>query len=322
LATFLVTGAAGFIGSHIVAALVARGDSVRAFDNLSTGLSTNLDPLRPHIDFRLADLADPAALASACRGVDTIFHQAAIPSVPRSVADPLPSHRANLDGTFNLLLAAQAANVRRVVYAASSSAYGNQPGFPRLETMPPQPLSPYAVQKLTGEFYCQSFHTVYGLQTVCLRYFNVFGPRQDPSSAYSGVVARFARQMLSGQTPTIFGDGQQGRDFTYIDNVVAANLLAAHAPAESCAGRVFNIACGQRHTLLETYAALAQLIGFPHPPQFAPARTGDVTDSFADIALARHALGFTPSIDFHTGLQRTLHWYRQQLLLPSSESPA
>ncbi|MES2390801.1 MAG: NAD-dependent epimerase/dehydratase family protein, partial [Acidobacteriota bacterium] len=264
------------------------------------------------IDFRQADLADPDALASACQGIDTIFHQAAIPSVPRSVQQPRPSHQSNLDGTFNLLLAAKEAGVRRVVYAASSSAYGNQPGFPRVETMSPQPLSPYAVQKLTGEYYCQSFHTVYGLETVCLRYFNVFGPRQDPSSPYSGVIARFALQMLSGTTPTIFGDGLQGRDFTYIDNVVAANLLAAEAPAATCAGRVFNIACGQRQTLLSTYAALANLLNFPHPPNFGPVREGDVTDSFADISAAREALAFAPSIDFREGLARTVDWYRQQ----------
>ena len=311
LAKYLITGAAGFIGSHIASALVVRGESVVGFDNLSTGVFTNLDPIRSAIDFRHADLCDPAAVAAACEGVDTIFHEAALPSVPRSVEQPRPSHEANLDGTFNLLVAAKEAGVRRVVYAASSSAYGNQPGFPRVETMAPQPLSPYAVQKLAGEYYLQSFHRVYGMETVCLRYFNVFGPRQVPNSQYSGVIAKFALQMLEGVTPTIFGDGQQGRDFTYIDNVVEANLLAATAPAAACAGRVFNIACGERHTLLETYSVLAELIEFPHPPNHGPVRNGDVTDSFADITAASDALGFTPSIGFREGLSRTIDWYRE-----------
>ncbi len=312
MANYLITGVAGFIGSHLAHALVAQGHSVRGIDNLATGLQTNLDELAGKTDFRLVDVRDAAATAAACEGIDVILHQAAIPSVPRSVLDPRTSHEANTNGTFNLLEGARAAGVSRVVYAASSSAYGDQPGFPRKETMAPQPISPYAVQKLTGELYMQSYWRVYGLETVCLRYFNIFGPRQDPNSPYSGVMARFIAQMLNGETPTILGDGEQGRDFTYVDNAVQANLLAATVPAERCAGRVFNVACGERHTLNQTYSYLRELLDFPHPANHGPTRSGDVRDSLADISEARHQLGYEPAVGFREGLTRTISWYRTQ----------
>jgi len=249
VARYLITGAAGFIGSHLAHALVARGEQVRGLDNFETGLRSNLAEIADRIDLREADLRDADAVRSACEGVDFVLHEGALPSVPRSVKEPRPSHETNIDGTFNVLEGARAAGVKRVVYAASSSAYGNQPGFPRVESMTPQPISPYAVQKLNGELYMQSYWRVYGLETVCLRYFNIFGPRQVPDSPYSGVMARFILQMMRGEQPVIFGDGEQGRDFTYIDNVVGANLLSLEAPATLVAGRVFNIACGERHAL-------------------------------------------------------------------------
>ena len=309
MATYLITGAAGFIGSHLVHALVERGESVRGLDNFDTGHRRNLSELADRIDLRVGDLRDREAVESACDGVDYVLHHAALPSVPRSVREPRPSHTANIDGTFNLLEAARGAGVKRVTYAASSSAYGNQPGFPRVETMAPQPISPYAVQKLTGELYMQSYWRVYGLETVCLRYFNIFGPRQDPTSAYSGVMARFALQMLRGERPTVFGDGEQGRDFTYVENVVRANLLALESPAEAVAGRVFNIACGERHTLNETYARLAELLGFEQGPRYGGERPGDVRDSLADISAAREAMGYGDLVGFEEGLRRTAAWY-------------
>jgi nucleoside-diphosphate-sugar epimerase len=313
LPNYLITGVAGFIGSHLAHALLAQGHAVRGLDNLSTGLQANVDEFAGAIDFRRIDLRDAAATAEACKGIDVILHQAAIPSVPRSVLDPRTSHEANINGTFNLLEGARAAGGPRVVYAASSSAYGNQPGFPRTEAMAPQPISPYAVQKLTGEFYMQSYWRVYGIETVCLRYFNIFGPRQVPDSPYSGVMAKFISEMLAGRTPTIFGDGEQGRDFTYIDNAVQANLLAATVPAERCAGQVFNVACGERNTLNQTYAVLCELLEFPHPVHYGPTRSGDVRDSLADITLAREGLGYDPKLEFREGLARTTNWYRSQL---------
>ncbi len=311
VARYLVTGAAGFIGSSIVEALVARGDDVRAVDNFLTGRRENLAPLLPHIDFREADLRDLGAMRAACEGVEIIFHEGALPSVPRSVKDPAPSHDCNVNGTFTLLEAARAAGVRRIIYAASSSAYGNQPGMPRRESMTPSPIAPYAVQKLTGELYMKSYWQVYGMETACLRYFNIFGPRQDPNSPYSGVMAKFILQMMRGEQPTIFGTGEQGRDFTFIANAVSANLLAAAAPAEKIGGRTFNIACGGRHTLNETYGILARLLDFPHPANYGPPRLGDITDSEADISAAREAFGYEPKVSFETGLERTVAWYRQ-----------
>lgn len=311
MATYLITGIAGFIGSHLAHRLLAEGHFVRGLDNFATGVRANVDELKGRIDFNEIDLRDAHATAKACEGVDVILHQAALPSVPRSVQDPRTSHEANVNGTFNLLEGARLAGVPRVVYAASSSAYGNQPGFPRVETMSPKPISPYAVQKLAGEYYMQSYWQVFGIETVCLRYFNIFGPRQVPDSPYSGVMARFTLEMIQGTTPTIFGDGEQGRDFTYVDNVVDANLLAARAPAEHCAGRVFNIACGERHTLNETYETLSTLLGFRHPARYGAIRAGDVRDSHANISAAIAGLGYKPAISFHEGLERTVRWYRQ-----------
>ncbi len=311
MALYLVTGVAGFIGSSLAEALVARGDAVRGVDNFLTGKQSNLDSFANRIDFRQADLRDVAAMHAACEGVDTIFHEGALPSVPRSVKDPIPSHECNVNGTFNLLNAAKAGGVRRIVYAASSSAYGNQPGMPRRESMVPMPIAPYAVQKLTGEYYMKSYWQVYGLETVCLRYFNIFGPRQDPESPYSGVMAKFVLQMMRGEQPTIFGTGEQGRDFTYIANAVSANLLAAAAPPEKVAGRVFNVACGEKHTLKETFAVLAELLEFRQPVLFGPARTGDVLDSQADVTAAQEAFGYVPLVGFEDGLRQTVAWYRK-----------
>jgi nucleoside-diphosphate-sugar epimerase len=260
LANYLITGVAGFIGSHLAHALVECGESVRGLDNFSTGAIQNLAGLQGKLDLHEIDLRDAKLVAVACEGMDYVLHQGALPSVPRSVKDPRTSHESNVDGTFNLLEGARAAGVKRVVFAASSSAYGNQPGFPRKETMCPAPIAPYPAQKVMGELYMQSYWRVFGLETVCLRYFNIFGPRQVPDSPYSGVMAKFILQMMREERPTIFGDGEQGRDFTYVDNAVQANLLACHADKNRVAGKVFNVACGERHTLNETYSSLAKLM--------------------------------------------------------------
>jgi UDP-glucose 4-epimerase len=310
LATYLITGVAGFIGSHLAQALLQRGHNIRGFDNLSTGKLANIPPA---VDFIEADLADPAAIARACLGVDAIFHQGALPSVPRSVRDPRPSHSANLDGAFNLLEAARDARIKRVLYAASSSAYGNQPGFPRVETMTPQPIAPYPVQKLAGELYMQSYARVYGMETVCLRYFNIFGPRQTPDSPYSGVIAKWTLQMLRNEEVILQGDGLQSRDFTYIANAVSANLLALEAPAASISGRVFNIACGQRYSLLQLFQTLASLTGYKRQPTFTTRRPGDIDTSLASIDAARDAFGYHPLVSFEEGLALTVAWHRAQL---------
>lgn len=315
MAKFLITGAAGFIGSHLAHALAERGDEVRALDNFATGQRKNLAEILDSIELVETDLRDADGVRAACEGMDYVLHQGALPSVPRSVKEPRPSHETNIDGTFNVLEGARLAGVKRVIYAASSSAYGNQPGFPRVETMRPQPISPYAVQKLAGELYLQSYWRVFGLETVCLRYFNIFGPRQDPNSPYSGVMARFILQMLRGEQPAIFGDGEQGRDFTYVGNVVQATLLAIKAPATFVAGEVFNIACGERHTLNETFGRLANLLEYPLPVRYAGEREGDVRDSLADISAARKALGYNPEVSFDEGLRRTVAWYRDDFLL-------
>jgi len=312
MAKYLVTGTAGFIGSAIARALLQRGDDVRGLDNLSTGKWENIAEIASQIDFRKADLLDLAAVKSACEGVDYIFHEAAIPSVPKSVLDPVSSHNANATGTLNLLMAARDARVKRVVYASSSSLYGDQPTTPKHESMRPDPISPYAVQKLTGEMYMISFSRVYGLETVSLRYFNVFGPRQDPTSPYSGVLSVFANKMLAGEAPTIYGDGEQSRDFTYIDNVVAGNLLACHAPVEAVSGRAFNVACNRAISLNQTYALMQQLTGFTGKPIYAPARTGDIKHSLADISEAKRCFGFAPTCAFEDGLRLTVEWYRAQ----------
>jgi UDP-glucose 4-epimerase len=309
LPSYLVTGAAGFIGRSIAAALLARGESVRGIDNLITGKRTNLAGLEA-MEFIEGDLCDPAACAKACAGVEFVFHEAALASVPRSVADPVATNRNCLDATLNVLVAARAAGVRRVVYAGSSSVYGDSPTLPKHEKMLPNPISPYAVAKLAGEHYMSAFARVYGLETVALRYFNVFGPYQDPGSHYSGVLAIFCRRMLAGQEPTIYGDGQQSRDFTYIDNVVEANLLAAAAPAEKVSGRMMNVATGSRIALNETVAILRELTGYNGQPAYAPPRAGDIHDSLADIRLAGELLGYAPTVDFLEGLRRTVEWYR------------
>jgi nucleoside-diphosphate-sugar epimerase len=318
MAKYLVTGAAGFIGSSLVRALLERGEEVRGVDNFSTGRRENLTGILSAMDFREADILDLEAMHKACVGVDYVLHQAAIPSVPKSVADPLGSNRANVDGTVNVLVAARDAKVKRVVYAASSSAYGDTPTLPKHEAMPASPISPYAVAKLASELYMVSFYRCYGLETVCLRYFNIFGPRQDPSSQYSGVLARFTVQMLRGEEPTIFGDGETSRDFTYIENAISANLLACSAPAADCAGRVFNCATGRRVTLNETFQALRPLTGYKGGVKYAPERAGDIKHSLADITEAQKHLGYKVLVNFEDGLRRTMEWYKTQDLAVGS----
>ncbi|HEX6467387.1 MAG TPA: SDR family oxidoreductase [Terriglobales bacterium] len=310
--TYLVTGAAGFIGSNLVRALLARGERVRGIDNFATGKRENLADVISRMDFRKVDLLDEPALREACAGIDCILHQAALPSVPKSVADPLTSHKANINGTLNLLLAARDAKVKRIVYAASSSAYGDTPTLPKREDMPTNPISPYAVQKLTGELYMNSFHRVYGMETVSLRYFNIFGPWQAADSPYSGVLAKFITFMLQGRQPTILGDGEQSRDFTYIDNAVAANLLAASAPGEKVAGQVFNVATGSRYSLNQTFEILKKLTGYSGKPAYGEPRSGDVKHSLGDVTCAREAFGYAPQVNFEEGLRRTVEWYRTQ----------
>lgn len=316
MANFLITGIAGFVGSSLAHALVERGHSVRGVDNLSTGHVENLADIREKIDFRKVDLLDLPAIHDACRDMDFVLHQAAIPSVPRSVKDPIESNRANVDGTLNLLVAARDAKVKRVTYASSSSLYGDTPTLPKHEGMTPDPISPYAVSKLTGEYYMRSFYRVYGLETVSIRYFNVFGPRQDPSSMYSGVLAVFITKMLQGEQPTINGDGEQSRDFTFIDNVISGNLLACEAPAEKVGGKAFNVATGTRVTLNETYATLQKLTGFHQPPRYGAGRAGDIKHSLADISRAQQNLGYRTLVTFEEGLARTVEWYKTVQKVP------
>lgn len=309
MAKYLVTGAAGFIGRSIAAALLARGEAVRGIDNFITGKRHNLIGLEA-MEFIEGDLRDPAVCAKACAGVEIVFHEAALASVPRSVADPVATNECCINATLNVLVAAKEAGVRRVVYAGSSSAYGDTPTLPKNEQMLPNPISPYAVAKLAGEQYLRAFTRVYGLETVTLRYFNVFGPYQDPTSHYSGVLAIFCRKMLAGEQPTIYGDGEHSRDFTYIDNMVHANLLAATAPAAKVSGQMMNAATGTRSTLNDTFALLRGLTGYDGEPAYAPARSGDIKDSLADIRLAGELLGYKPVVDFKEGLRRTVEWYR------------
>ncbi|MEO7272355.1 MAG: SDR family oxidoreductase [Vicinamibacterales bacterium] len=307
MAQFLVTGGAGFIGSHLAEELARRGHRVRVADALTTGKRSNLDHV-PGVEFLEGDLADLAFAARAVQGVEFVLHQAAIPSVPKSVADPLTSHRSNVDGTLNLLLAARDANVRRVVFAASSSAYGDTATLPKHENMPSDPLSPYALQKVVGEMYLRMFTKLYGLETVSIRYFNVFGPRQDPSSAYSGVISVFATALLDGRAPTIYGDGEQTRDFTYVADVVNGVLKACEAPAAS--GEVINVATGGRISLNRLFDTMKAIVQSQVTPVYAEARAGDVRDSQADISKARRLLGFEPTVSLEDGLRRTVEWYR------------
>lgn len=313
MSTVLITGIAGFIGSSIARALLAEGAQVRGIDNLSTGSMDNIEEIRSRIDFRKANVLDREALSHASRGVDYIFHEAAIPSVPKSVDDPIGTNDPNLTATLYVLEEARKAGVKRVLYAASSAAYGDSPELPKTEAMLPAPLSPYAVQKLAGEHYLASYYRVFGLETVSLRYFNIFGPRQDPSSQYSGVLARFISLMLAGQTPTIYGDGLTSRDFTYIDNVVSANLLAAKAPAEKVAGQIFNVATGDRTTLLQAFEEIKRITGYRGGINHAPEREGDIKHSLADISGAQAAFGYKVVADLPYGLEQTIAWAKEAL---------
>jgi UDP-glucose 4-epimerase len=306
--TFLVTGGAGFIGSHIAEALVNRGDKVRVLDNLCTGHLSNLQHLQDRIEFIEGDVVDPVAVAAAVKGVDCIFHEAALASVPRSVEMPLDTNAACVTGTLNVLDQARRAGVRRLVYAASSSAYGDQPTSSKRETDLPAPISPYGAAKLAAEYYCQAFTATYGFETVAIRYFNVFGPRQDPNSQYSAVIPLFITALLAGRRPTIYGDGGQSRDFTYVANVVHGNLLAADATG--VAGRTINIANGRSTSLLELISMLNQLLGTQVTPIHAAARVGDVRESLADITQARQRLGYEPQVGFEEGLRRSIDYYR------------
>jgi nucleoside-diphosphate-sugar epimerase len=307
MAHYLVTGGAGFIGSHLSEELVRRGHDVRVVDNLVTGRRSNLDHI-DGVDFLEGDLAHLDLARRAVEGCDYILHQAAIPSVPRSVADPITSHRANVDGTLNLLIAARDAGVKRLVFAGSSSAYGNTETLPKHEDMPACPLSPYALQKVIGEQYLKMFTSLYGLETVTIRYFNVFGPRQDPSSPYSGVISVFATALLENRSPTIFGDGEQTRDFTYVANVVDGVLRACEAPGAN--GEIINVATGGRISLNELFQSMRRMIGASAEPRYGESRPGDVRDSQADITKARRILGYEPSVSFEDGLKRTVDWYR------------
>jgi nucleoside-diphosphate-sugar epimerase len=308
MARWLVTGGAGFIGSHLAEALIEKGETVRIADSFITGHRRNLAVLGDRAELVEGDLADPAIAARAVAGVDYVLHQAAIPSVPRSVQDPVTSNRANVDATLQVLMAARAASVKRVVYAASSSAYGDTPTLPKREDMPTRPLSPYALQKLVGEQYMQLFTSLYGLETVSIRYFNVFGPRQDPSSPYSGVIALFATALLTGKAPTITGDGNQTRDFTYVANVVDGVLRAA--TAADAAGEVINVATGRQVSIGELAHAMADVIGVHIEPVHTAPRQGDVRDSLADISKAKALLGYEPLVGLEEGLRRTVDWYR------------
>ena len=309
--TYLVTGGAGFIGSHIAAALLERGENVRLFDNMLTGREINLAALEGRVEFIQGDLRDRAALETAMKGVEVVFHQGAIASVPRSIADPVGSLEINVNGTQNVLLAARDSGVRRVVYASSSAVYGDAPILPKREDLPTNTLSPYAMQKLAGELLCDVFTRIYGLETVALRYFNVFGPRQDPASEYAAVIPRFLTMLLAGQRPVVFGDGEQTRDFVYIANVVQANLRAA--VSSEAVGHAMNIGCGERISLNEVLRLAGDLLGVPVEAEYREARAGDVRDSVADISRARALLGYQPDINFREGLARTLDSLRSPL---------
>jgi nucleoside-diphosphate-sugar epimerase len=309
---FLVTGGAGFIGSNICRKLVTDGCFVRVVDNLLTGKKSNLADIMDKVEFVEADMGNETVARSVMKGIDFVLHQGALPSVPRSVDDPAATHRHCIDATFTLLLAARDASVKRFVYASSSSAYGDTPTLPKIEIMPPAPLSPYAVGKLTGEYYCSVFYEVYGLETISLRYFNVFGPYQDPTSQYAAAIPAFVTAILKNESPTIYGDGEQSRDFTYVDNVVDANLLAARA--KQTKGEVLNIACGEAVTVNEIIDMINELLGKNIKPVYTDPRPGDVKHSLAGISLAKKLLGFKPKVSFREGLQKAIDWYRENLL--------
>ncbi|MHC4912630.1 MAG: SDR family oxidoreductase [Planctomycetota bacterium] len=309
---FLVTGGAGFIGSNICRKLVSQNCFVRVIDNLLTGKKANLATVLDKIEFIEADMGDEEIARSAMKDIDVVLHQGALPSVPRSVDDPAATHKHCVDATFALLLAARDAGIKRFVYASSSSAYGDTPTLPKVETMPQKPLSPYAVGKLVGEHYCSVFYKVFGLETVSLRYFNVFGPHQDPTSQYAAAIPAFVTAILKGKPPTVFGDGLQSRDFTYVENVVKANLLAAGA--EHTAGQVLNIACSEAVTVNETIDIINELLGKNIKPIYADPRPGDIKHSLADITLAQKTLGYEPAVTFKKGLQLSIDWYRDNLL--------
>jgi UDP-glucose 4-epimerase len=309
---FLVTGGAGFIGSNICRKLVSQGCFIRVIDNRLTGKKSNLASILDKIDFLEADMGDPKVARSAMKDIDVVLHQGALPSVPRSVDDPAATHRHCVDATFTLLLAARDAHIKRFVYASSSSAYGDTPTLPKVETMSPSPLSPYAAAKLVGEYYCSVFSGVFGLQTISLRYFNVFGPHQDPTSQYAAAIPAFVTAILKDKPPTIYGDGEQSRDFTYVDNVVEANLLAARA--KKTAGEVINIACGQAVTVNEIIDMINEILGKNVKPIYIAPRPGDVKHSLADITLAKKLIAFTPKVSFRQGLEKAIDWYRKNLL--------
>lgn len=309
---FLVTGGAGFIGSNICRRLVSEGCFVRVVDNLLTGKKSNLSDIIDNIEFVEADMGDSEVAHSAMKDVDVVLHQGALPSVPRSVEDPMATHQHCVNATFMLLLAARDSGIKRFVFAASSSAYGDSPTLPKVETMPVNPLSPYAAAKLAGEYYCTVFHKVFGLETISLRYFNVFGPYQDPTNQYAAAIPAFVTSILKEQAPTIFGDGFQSRDFTYIDNVVEANLLAARA--EKASGEVINIACGKTITVNEIINLINKIVGKDIKPVYDAPRPGDVKDSMADITRARETIGYKPIVPFQEGLEQAIEWYRENLL--------
>ena len=313
MAVYVVTGGGGFIGSHIVEELLRRNETVKIIDNFSTGKRENIEAFHK-AEMIETDISKSPNLGQILKGVDYVIHQAAIPSVPKSIIDPVGSHQANVNGTLQLLMAARDAGVKRVVYASSSSLYGDSPTLPKHEDMIPNPLSPYGAQKLFGEMYCQVFTKAYGLETVSLRYFNVFGPRQDATSQYSGVLALFIPAVLEGRRPTIYGDGEQSRDFTYVKNVVEANLLACKAPG--VAGQVFNVACGDRITVNSMLQQINQIIGKDIAPIYGDSRPGDIKHSQADITRARNLLGYEPKISFEEGLRHTIEWYRENLRRP------
>lgn len=309
---FLVTGGAGFIGSNICRKLLSQGCFVRVVDNLLTGKKSNLAGIIYKLEFIEADIGVEKIARNAVKDIDFCLHQAALPSVPRSVDDPAATHRHCLDATFTLLLAARDAGIKRFVYASSSSAYGDTPTLPKVETMSPQPLSPYAVAKLAGEYYCSVFYNVFGLQTISLRYFNVFGPHQDPTSQYAAAIPAFVTAILKDKPPTVFGDGLQSRDFTYVDNVVEANILAARA--KHTKGEVINIACGKAVTVNEIIEVINNLLGKDVKPIYTDPRPGDVKHSLADISLAKKLIGFAPKVSFRQGLEKAIDWYRKNLL--------